>query len=112
MGVGLDIRQCCPRSLRVTGMPWEDDLRQAIMTADVVITDGPGIHAERLVDYRVTAALLDHGPEAIRLAPCPPFVRGREIGPDAVEHRAFVGYGFKRHLLPVQQAVLSLVLQS
>jgi hypothetical protein len=34
-------------------------------------------------------------------------VRGREVSADAVAHPAFVGHGFKRSLLPVQQAVLA-----
>ncbi|QSB04615.1 hypothetical protein [Natronoglycomyces albus] len=106
----LDIRQSCPAALRVSGMPWEEDLRQAITTADVVITDGPGIHAEELTAYRMTAALLEGGPSGIRLAPCPPFVRGREVSADAIDHPAFVGYGFKRYLKPVQQAVMSLAI--
>lgn len=108
---GLDIRQSCPAPLRVPGMPWEVSLSRAIMTADVVITDGPGKHADALVDHRVTAALLDSAPADVRLAPCPPFVRGREVSADAVEHPAFVGYRFKRYLVPVQQAVMSLALE-
>jgi len=109
---GLDIRQSCPDALRVPGMPWEEDLRRAVVTADVVITDGPGSHAEELSAYQVTAALLDSGPAGIRFAPCPPFVRGREVSVDAIDHPAFVGHRFKRCLKPVQQAVMSSVLKS
>lgn len=104
---GLDMRQSCPADLRVSGMPWEENLRSAMLTADVVITDGPGPHAKALVPYRVTAELLDTAPYGVRLIPCPPFIRGREISPDAVAHRAFAGYGFKRSLMPVQQAVMA-----
>lgn len=103
----LDIRQSCPNDLRVPGMPWEDDLRVAIASADVVITDGPGVHGERLAPYRVTSSLLDAAPPGVRFAPCPPFVRGREVSADAIEHRAFVGYAFKRHLKAVQQAAMA-----
>lgn len=109
---GLDIRQCCPRSLRVPGMPWEEDPRRAVTTADVVITDGPGPHAEELAPYRVDVDLLDPGPAGIRFAPCPPFLRGREVSADALTHRAFVGYEFKKYLLPVQQAVMARALTS
>lgn len=104
---GLDIRQCCPADLRVPGMLWEENLHRAILTADVVITDGPGPHAEVLVPYRVTAELLDTAPHGVRLIPCPRFIRGREVSSDAVAHSAFAGYGFKRSLMPVQQAVMA-----
>lgn len=104
---GLDIRQSCPPDLCVPGMLWEENLRSAMLTADVVITDGPGPHAGALVPYRVTAELLDTAPRAVRLVPCPPFIRGREISRGAVVHSAFVGYKFERFLLPVQQAVMA-----
>lgn len=104
---GLDIVQSCPEGLRVRGMPWNEDLSQSIVDADVVITDGPGPHGEALAPYRVTADLLDTAPRGVQFAPCPPFVRGREVTPDAIEHAAFVGYGFKKYLKPMQQAVMS-----
>lgn len=104
---GLDMRQSCPVDLRVPGMPWEEDLHSAMLSVDVVITDGPGPHAEALVPYRVTAELLDTAPDGVRLVPCPPFIRGREVSPNAVAHSAFAGYGAKRSLMPVQQAVMA-----
>lgn len=104
---GLDIRQSCPSELRVVGMPWEEDLRHAIPTADVVLTDGPGRHAELLDPYLVTGELLDLAPHGVRFAPCPPLVRGCEVSADAITHRSFVGYEFKRSLKPVQQAVMA-----
>lgn len=104
---GLDIRQSCPPGLRVDGTPWVEDLRDAISTADVVITDGPGSRADELASYRITAELLDSAPRGVRLNPCPPFVRGREVSADAISHSAFVGYDFKRYLMPVQQAVMA-----
>ncbi|MDR6573691.1 ornithine carbamoyltransferase [Curtobacterium sp. 320] len=103
----LDLVQCCPADLATPGAAWTDDLATAIRTADVVITDGPGRHAEALEPFRVTADLLDTAPAGVRFAPCPPFVRGREVSADAVAHPAFVGHGFKASLLPVQQAVLA-----
>jgi len=86
-------------------------LREAITTADVVITDGPGLHVEALASYRVTARLLELAPPGVQFAPCPPFVRGGEVSAGAIEHPGFVGYEFKRHLKSVQQAVMALGLQ-
>ena len=105
--LGLDIAQSCPEDLRVPGMSWNEDLSQAIVGADVVITDGPGPHGEALASYRIAAGLLDTAHRGVQFAPCPPFVRGREVAPDAIEHTAFVGHGFKKYLKPMQQAVMS-----
>lgn len=104
---GLEIQQCCPPGLRVDGMLWADDFPAAIASADVVLTDGPGPFAVELAQYMITASMLDSAPPGVRFAPCPPFVRGREVSADAVAHPAFVGYGFKRFLKPVQQAVMA-----
>jgi ornithine carbamoyltransferase len=103
----LDLVQCCPADLATPGAVHTEDLRTAIRSADVIVTDGPGAHAEALAPYRITAELLDLAPSGVRLDPCPPFIRGREVSADAVEHPAFVGHGFKSALLPVQQAVLA-----
>lgn len=103
----LDLTQCCPAELATPGATWTDDLAAAVARADVVLTDGPGRHAEALAPYRVTAALLRTAPPGVRLAPCPPFVRGREVSADAIASDAFVGYAAKRALLPVQQAVMA-----
>ncbi len=104
---GLNIRQSAPAELRVAGMPWDEDLLAAITTADVVLTDSPGEHSELLAAYRITGELLDLAPNGVQFAPCPPFMRGREVSAGAIEHKAFVGYRFMRYLLPVQQAVLA-----
>ncbi|MFJ3383764.1 MULTISPECIES: ornithine carbamoyltransferase [unclassified Curtobacterium] len=108
--LGLDLVQCAPASLATPGARSTDDLEVAIRSADVVLTDGPGVHAEALAPYRITAALLDRAPAGVRFNPCPPFQRGREVAADALEHPAFVGHAFKASLLPVQQAVIAFCL--
>lgn len=103
----LDLTQCCPADLAVPGLPWNGDIADAVSRAQVILTDSPGAHAVELAPFRITGALLDAAPEGVRLAPCPPFQRGREVSVDALAHAAFVGYSFKSALLPVQQAVLA-----
>jgi ornithine carbamoyltransferase len=103
----LDLVQCCPAELASPGAVWTDDLETAVRSADVVLTDGPGEHVRALEPFRITAALLDLAPTGVLLDPCPPFVRGREVSADALEHPAFVGHAFKAALLPVQQAVMA-----
>ncbi|MEV7932961.1 ornithine carbamoyltransferase [Curtobacterium sp. NPDC089185] len=104
---GFDLLQCCPAGLAAPGARWTDDLAGAMADADVVLTDGPGRHAAALEPYRVTADVLALAPAGVRFAPCPPFVRGRELSDDAIASPAFVGHGAKRALLAVQQAVLA-----
>ncbi len=96
-----------PRGLGAPDVVWTEDLAGAMADADVVVTDGPGRHAAALEPYRVTADVLALAPDGVRFAPCPPFVRGREVSADAIASPAFVGHGAKRALLPVQQAVLA-----
>ena len=106
----LDLIQCCPTELATPGAVWTDDLETAVRSADVILSDGPGAHVEALELYQITAALLDLAPPGVRFNPCPPFLRGREVSVDAVEHAAFVGHDFKAGLLPVQQAVMAFCL--
>jgi ornithine carbamoyltransferase len=103
----LDLVQCCPAELASPGAVWTDELESAVRSADVILTDGPGEHARALEPFQITAALLDLAPTGVLLDPCPPFVRGREVSADALEHAAFVGHAFKAALLPVQQAVMA-----
>ena len=103
---GLELSQSAPAILRVPGVRCEEDLEAAIRTADVIITDGPGIHERALAPYRITAELLGLAPSGARFNPCPPFVRGREVTADAIAHPTFVGHAFKRALKPVQQAIM------
>ena len=105
--LSLDFMQCCPAGLGMTDVPATDDLEAAVSRADVILTDGPGAHAEALSGYRITTDLLAKVPAGVRFAPCPPFLRGREVSADAMESGAFVGYGFKSALIPVQQAILA-----
>lgn len=106
----LDLLHCGPAGLEPPGARATDDLDAAVRSADVIVTDGPGRHAEALAPYRVTAAHLDAAPPGVLLAPCPPFERGREVSADAIAHPAFVGHAFKKSLLPVQQAVMAFCL--
>jgi ornithine carbamoyltransferase len=91
----------------MAGATWTDDLQTAVKHTDVILTDGPGSHALELAPYQITTELLAAAPTGVRLAPCPPFLRGREVHPDVIAHPAFVGYEFKKGLLAVQQAVIA-----
>lgn len=40
------------------------------------------------------------------LNPCPPFYRGEEVSDNVVMSGYFAGYGFKKNLLAIQQAIM------
>ena len=40
------------------------------------------------------------------LNPCPPYYRGQEVSQDVIDSSYFVGYGFKKYLLEIQQAII------
>ena len=105
--LSLDLTQCSPARSSMADVPNTEDLRDAVSRADVILTDAPGQDAEALSDYRITAEVLAKAPAGVRLAPCPPFLRGREVTAEAIAAPAFVGYEFKRALVPVQQAILA-----
>ena len=87
---GLDVRQACPEHLRIEGMPWAEDLPDAMRSAGVVIIDGPGSNVNDLAPYRVTrvtAELLDMAPRGVRFVPCPPLF---EAGRLALTHSCIV----------------------
>lgn len=109
---GIDFLHCCPAGLEIPGVRWEENLTSAIAKADVVITDAPAGNEAALGAYQITAEVLDLAPAGARFSPCPPFVRGREVSADSLTHPSFVGYEFKAGLLPMQQAIMSFLLDS
>ncbi len=106
--LSLELLQCCPRELATPGLAWTGDIQAAMCGAEVVVTDGVGAHGDALAPFQITFDLLGLAAPDVLLNPCPPFTRGREVSAEGVDRsEAFVGYGFKATLLPVQQAVLA-----
>lgn len=54
----------------------------------------------------MTTEIMKTANENAVLNPCPPFYRGEEVSEEVMESEYFVGYGFKKNLLTVQQAVM------
>lgn len=109
---GFSLVQSCPPELRSSEVEFEADLVRAAAGVDVVVTDAPGPYGEAMAPYRVTSEVMaSAGPNAL-LNPCPPFLRGREMDAELVDAGRWVGYEFKRALLPVQQAIVAWCLTS
>lgn len=88
---------------------FSEDLKETVSTCQVILTDGipEELKSEDYIsDYQITKAVMETAGENAILNPCPPFTRGEEVSEDAIASKYFVGYGFKKNLLYVQQAVI------
>ncbi|WP_276355351.1 ornithine carbamoyltransferase [Cohnella caldifontis] len=86
------------------------DLEEALTGSDVILTDSLPplyLHDEYVSKYPITLERMKWANPGALLNPCPPFFRGQEVSEDAMESEHFVGYGFKKNLLYVQQAILA-----
>lgn len=105
--LGLDLAQCCCEACEIDGVPVFYDIDEAIIGRDVVCTDTlPAYIVDEFDECRVTKAAMDKANKGAVLNPCPPFFRGEEVSADVIDSEYFVGYGFKKHLLEVQQAII------
>lgn len=105
--MGFDLSQCCGAGHEIDGINTYHNIREAVKGKDIICTDS--LSAEVLDDFRecqVTREIMDMANEQAVLNPCPPFYRGEEVSDDVIESKYFVGYGFKKNLLAVQQAVM------
>lgn len=105
--MGFDLSQCCGAGYEIDGINTYHNIKEAVKGKDIICTDS--LPAEVLDDFRecqVTREIMDMANDHAVLNPCPPFYRGEEVSDDVIESKYFVGYGFKKNLLAVQQAVM------
>ena len=105
---GIAFTHCCPKGYEIENVNVEHDIEKAIKQSDIVLTDS--ITEEYLNDfkpYQITTDLMRSAKPGAVLNPCPPFTRGEEVSEDVINSEFFVGYGFKKSLLYVQQAIIS-----
>lgn len=104
---GFSLTQCCPDKYRMEGVPYCKELQDAVLGKDIICTDS--IPASRIDDfgsYRITKKIMLSANNGALLNPCPPFYRGEEVSQDVIDSEYFVGYGFKKSLLEIQQAII------
>jgi len=79
-----------------------------LVDADLIVTDCWPTDADpgELLDYQVTAGLLDRLHPEADFVPCPPVSRGKEVSADAMTHPACRVIEAKAFLLHAQNAVL------
>ncbi len=103
----LDLMHCCPDKYKMDGEAHCEQLSAAAAGRDIICTDS--IPAAKLADfsgYQITSDIMAAANDGALLNPCPPFFRGEEVSAEVIDSDHFVGYGFKKYLLQVQQAVL------
>lgn len=104
---GFSLTQCCPDKYRTEGVLYCGELQDAVTGKDIICTDS--IPASRIDDfgsYRITKKIMLSANNGALLNPCPPFYRGEEVSQDVIDSEYFVGYGFKKSLLEIQQAII------
>lgn len=105
--MGFDLEQCCGSGYEMDGVKAHDRIGDAVKGKDVVCTDSlPAAALDAFSACQVTLAAMKMANEGAVLNPCPPFYRGEEVAADVIDSAYFVGYGFKKHLLEVQQAIM------
>ncbi|MBO4901559.1 MAG: peptide transporter [Lachnospiraceae bacterium] len=105
---GFSLEQCCAKGYELPGIKTYDNIEEAIAGKDIVCTDS--LPSEALAVFekcRVTKEIMDKANDGAILNPCPPFYRGEEVSADVIASDYFAGYGFKKHLLEVQQAIMA-----
>lgn len=111
--MGFELEQCCANGYEIDGLKVHYNISEAVEGKDIICTDS--LPSDVIGDFgncRVTKEIMDTANRGAVLNPCPPFYRGEEVSDDAVASEYFVGYGFKKRLLEVQQAIIIYLLRS
>ena len=87
--------------------PYYSEIQDAVLGKDIICTDSiPSDAAEDFKSYQITYEIMALANKEALLNPCPPFYRGEEVTEDVIDSKYFVGYGFKKNLQVVQQAIV------
>lgn len=109
--LGFELEQCCPVGYELKNIKVYTNIEDAISGKDIICTDSiPDKVKEVFKDYQITLQHMERANPGAVLNPCPPFFRGEEVSADVINSDYFVGYGFKKYLVPVQQAILCYLL--
>ena len=104
---GFSLSQCCPEKYRMADVTYYSELQKAVLGKDIICTDSiPSSAARDFKSYQITNEIMALANKGALLNPCPPFYRGEEVSEDVIDSNYFVGYGFKKSLLAVQQAII------
>lgn len=109
--MGFELEQCCPVGYEIDNIKCCTNIDEAVVGKDIICTDSmPNKAKEDFKEYQITLQHMQKANPGAVLNPCPPFFRGEEVSENVINSDYFVGYGFKKCLLPVQQAILCYLL--
>lgn len=110
--MGFEMEQCCPPGYELEGIRSYRNPDEAVEGKDVICTDSiPDKAKEDFKGYQITLRHMQRANPGAVLNPCPPFYRGEEVSDEVISSDYFVGYGFKKHLLTVQQAIICYLIE-
>lgn len=109
--MGFELEQCCPVGYELDNIKVHTNIEDAISGKDIICTDFiPDKAKKDFKEYQITLQHMEKANQGAILNPCPPFFRGEEVSEDVINSDYFVGYGFKKNLVFVQQAILCYLL--
>lgn len=109
--MGFELEQCCPVGYEIDNINFHTNIDEAVIGKDIICTDSiPNKAKEDFKEYQITLQQMEKANQGAILNPCPPFFRGEEVSENVINSDYFVGYGFKKCLITVQQAILCYLL--
>lgn len=109
--MGFELEQCCPAGYEIDNINFHTDIGEAVIGKDIICTDSiPNEAKEDFKEYQITLKHMEKANQGAILNPYPPFFRGEEVSEDVINSDYFVGYGFEKCLITVQQAILCYLL--
>lgn len=91
------------------------DLESILSSTDVILTDplSKDMRIQEYIEkYQITLKRMQQCKDNSILNPCPPFFRGEEVSEGVIDSKYFVGYGFKKNLLFIQQGIILFCLRN
>ena len=105
--LGFELEQCCAEGFEIDGIKSHHNIYEAVRGKDIICTDSlPYDLLGKFKKFQISKAVMELANKGAVLNPCPPFYRGEEVTDDVISSDYFVGYDFKKYLLPVQQAIM------
>ena len=109
--MGFELEQCCPVGYEIDNINFHTNIDEAVIGKDIICTDSiPNKAKEDFKEYQITLLHMQKANQGAVLNPCPPFFRAEEVSEEVINSDYYVGYGFKKCLLTVQQAILCYLL--
>jgi ornithine carbamoyltransferase len=107
----FELEQCCPVGYEIDNINFHTNIDEAVIGKDIICTGSiPNKAKEDFKEYQITLQQMEKANQGAILNPCPPFFRGEEVSEDVINSDYFMGYGFKKCLITVQQAILCYLL--